>query len=61
MSLLGHSRRSDPVTAISDLPRQPDILATRRHVSKVPHPDSCIAARLGFSITLSGYKGGTSG
>ena len=45
MSLVGQSRHFDRALATSGLPRLSDILRVGRHVSKVPLPDSCIAAK----------------
>jgi hypothetical protein len=44
MSEVGHSRRFDRVQLTSGLTPQADIIADRRHVSKVPQADSCAAA-----------------
>ena len=44
MSQMGQKRRFDRASIISGLPRKADIFSVRRHVSKVPQPDSCSAA-----------------
>jgi hypothetical protein len=46
MSEMGQTRRSDGSPATSGLPHLADIFPIRRHVSKVPQPDSCNAAKL---------------
>jgi hypothetical protein len=44
MSQLGQKRRFRDVRIASALPLKADIHRKVRHVSKVPHPDSCAAA-----------------
>jgi hypothetical protein len=49
----GQKRRSGDVRVPSALPLKADILRKRRHISKVPQPDSCVAAGELYSITSS--------
>jgi hypothetical protein len=53
-----HSRRFERRPITSGLPPTPDILSARRHVSKVPFPDSCTAATKVYSITSSVWASG---
>jgi hypothetical protein len=56
MSVRGQTRHFDSRPVTSGLPPTPDILSTRRHVSKVPAPDSCTAASSVFIRSSRHYK-----